>query len=97
MFIEASRCFLLSVLEASHYICWLSFHCFCLPVGGCDVRNSSNSFALRWRVFSSEVTKLKWFCFDLALKLALYTYKKKKKKKKQKSSHNTVCVTYKAK
>ena len=69
-----------------------------LPVGGCDVRNSSNSFALWWRVFSSEVTKLKWFCFDLALKLALYTYKKKKKKKKkQKSSHNTVCVTYKAK
>ena len=67
-----------------------------LPVGGCDVRNSSNSFALRWRVFSSEVAKLKWFCFDLALKLALYTYKKKKKKK-QKSSHNTVCVTYKAK
>ena len=64
-----------------------------LPVGGCDVRNSSNSFALRWRVFSSEVAKLKWFCFDLALKLALYTSKKKKKK----SSHNTVCVTYKAK
>ena len=23
--------------------------------------------------FSSEVEKLKWFCFDLALKLALYT------------------------
>ena len=44
-----------------------------LHVGGCDVRNSSNSFALRWRVFSSEVAKLKWFCFDLALKLALYT------------------------
>ena len=64
-----------------------------LPVGGCDVRNSSNSFALRWRVFSSEVAKLKWFCFDLALKLALNT----KKKKKKKSSHNTVCVTYKAK
>ena len=39
-----------------------------LPVGGCDVRNSSNSFALRWRVFSSEVAKLKLFCFDLALK-----------------------------
>ena len=51
-------------------------------MGGCDVRNSSNSFALRWRVFCSEVAKLKWFCFDLALKLALYTYKKKKKKKK---------------
>ena len=46
---------------------------------------------------SSEVAKLKWFCFDLALKLALYTYKKKKKKKKPKSSHNTLCVTCKAK
>ena len=23
--------------------------------------------------FSSEVEKLKWFCFDLAVKLALYT------------------------
>ena len=34
---------------------------------------SSNSFALRWRIFSSEVEKLKWFSFDLALKLALYT------------------------
>ena len=44
-----------------------------LPVGGRDVRNSSNSFALRWRVYSSEVAKLKCFCFDLALKLALYT------------------------
>ena len=33
-------------------------------------------------VFSSEVAKLKWFCFDLALKLALYTYNKKKKSKK---------------
>ena len=66
-----------------------------LPVGGCDVRNSSNSFVLRWRVFSSEVAKLKWFCFDLALKLALYTYKKKKKSKK--SSHNTVGVNCKAK
>ena len=32
-------------------------------------------------VFSSEVAKLKWFCFDLALKLALYTYKKKKSQK----------------
>ena len=42
------------------------------------------------------MAKLKWFCFHLALKLALYTYKKKKKKK-SKSSHNTVCVTYKAK
>ena len=51
-----------------------------LPVGGCVVRNSSNSFTLQWRVLSSEVEKLKWFCFDLALKLALYTYKKKKKK-----------------
>ena len=28
---------------------------------------------------------LKWFCFDLALKLALYTSKKKKKKKKKKA------------
>ena len=53
-----------------------------LPVGGCDVRNSSNSFALRWRVFSSEMEKLKWFCFDLVLKLALYTLNKKKTKKK---------------
>ena len=53
-----------------------------LPVGGCDVRNSSNSFALRWRDFSSEVAKLKWFCFDLAMKLALYTYKKRKKSNK---------------
>ena len=65
-----------------------------LTVGGCDVRNSSNSFALRWLVFSSEVAKLKRFCFDLALKIALYTYIKKKK---QISSHNTVCVTCKAK
>ena len=47
---------------------------------------SSNSFALRWRVVSSEVAKLKWFCFDLALKLALYTQKKKKKKARY--SHN---------
>ena len=39
--------------------------------------------SLRWLVFSSEVAKLKWFCFDLALKLALYTYKKKKKKSKK--------------
>ena len=46
------------------------------PVGGRDVRNNSNSFALRRRVFSSEVEKLKWFCFDLALKLALHTSKK---------------------
>ena len=61
------------------------------PVGCCDVRNSSNSFALRWRVFSSEVAKLKWFCFDLALKLALYTYKKKNKKKAQKQSQYSVC------
>ena len=51
-----------------------------LPVGGRDVTNSSNSFALRWRVFSSEVEKLKWFCFDLALKLAVHTSKKEKKK-----------------
>ena len=43
------------------------------PVGGRDVRNSSNSFTLWWWVFSSEVEKLKWFCFDLVLKLALYT------------------------
>ena len=48
-----------------------------LPVG---VRNSSNSFALRWWVFSFEVENLKWFCFDLALKLALYTSKNKNKK-----------------
>ena len=41
-----------------------------LRVGGRDVRNSSNSFALWWWVFSSEVEKLKWLCFDLALKLA---------------------------
>ena len=42
--------------------------------------------------FSSEVAKLKWFCFDLALKLALYTYKKKKKKKKAKmQSQYSVC------
>ena len=40
----------------------------------------------------SEVAKLKWFCFDLALKLALYTYNKKKKKKKaKKQSQNSVC------
>ena len=26
------------------------------------------------------MAKLKWFCFDLALKLVLYTSKKKKKK-----------------
>ena len=52
-----------------------------LPVGGCDVRNTSNSFALRWRVFSAEVEKLKWFCFDLALKLALYTLKNNKNTK----------------
>ena len=53
-----------------------------LPVGGGDVRNSSNSFALRWRVFSSEVAKLKWLCFDHALKLALAIYLKKKKKER---------------
>ena len=64
-----------------------------LPVGGCDVRNSSNSFALRWRVFSSEVAKLKWFCFDLALKLALYTkkIKIKIKIKPKKQSQYSVC------
>ena len=33
----------------------------------------------------SEVAKLKWFCFDQALKLALYI---KKKKKKARYSHN---------
>ena len=65
------------------------------PVGGRDVRNSSNSFVFRWRVFSSEVEKLKWFCFDLALKLVLYNLKKKNKKKE--SSHNIACVTYKVK
>ena len=69
-----------------------------LSVSGLEVRNSSNSFALRWRIFSSEVEKLKWFCFDFASKLALYTLKSLKKlKKRTKSSHNTVCVTYKAK
>ena len=62
-----------------------------LSVSGCDVRNSSNSFALLWLVFSSEVAKLKWFCFDLALKLALYTYKKKIKKKAKKQSQYSVC------
>ena len=41
------------------------------------------------------MAKLKWFCFDLALKLALYT--SKKNLKKPKSSYNKVCVTYKAK
>ena len=44
-----------------------------LPVGGHDVGNNTNFFALRWWVFSSEVEKMKWLCFDLALKLALYT------------------------
>ena len=48
-------------------------HIHGLPVGGRDVANSSNSFALRWWGFSSEVEKLKRFCFDFALKLALYT------------------------
>ena len=43
-------------------------------------------------VFSSEVAKLKWFCFDLALKLALYTYKKKKKKKKSQKAVTIQCV-----
>ena len=47
-----------------------------LPASGCDVGNSSNSFTLRWRVFSSEVEKLKWFCFDIALMFASYTCKK---------------------
>ena len=49
-----------------------------LPVSGRDIRNgsNSNSLSIRWRVFSSEVEKLKWFCFDLALWLALYTLKK---------------------
>ena len=42
-----------------------------LPVSGRDVRNSSNSLTLRWQIFNSEVEKLKWFSFDLALKLAL--------------------------
>ena len=50
-----------------------------LPVGGGEVRNSSNSFTLRWRVFSSEVAKLKWFYFVSALKLVLYTQTKKRK------------------
>ena len=44
-----------------------------LLVGGRDVRNSSNSFALQWWVFSSVVEKLKWFSFNLALMFALYT------------------------
>ena len=30
-----------------------------LPVGSCDVRNSSNSFALWGKVFSFEVAKLR--------------------------------------
>ena len=55
-----------------------------------DVRNTSNCFTLRWQVLSSEVAKLKWFCFDLALKLALYTYKKKLKKAKKQSQYS-VC------
>ena len=33
--------------------------------------------------FLAEVEKLKWFCFDLALKIALYTFLKKKKKQSQ--------------
>ena len=47
------------------------------PVGGRDVRIRSNYFALRCGggCFSSEVEKLKWSIFDLALKLALYTKK----------------------
>ena len=36
------------------------------------------------------MAKLKWFCFDLALKLALYTCKKKKKKAKKQSQYS-VC------
>ena len=36
-----------------------------LPVGSCDVKNSSNSFALRWLVLSSGVEKL--ICFALIL------------------------------
>ena len=63
-----------------------------LPVGGRDVRNSSNSFALLWRVISSEVEKLKWFCFDVALKLAVYTYKKYKKKQTKKKTVTKQCV-----
>ena len=38
-----------------------------LPVGSGDIGNRSNSFDLRWRVFSSEMEKLKWFYFDHAL------------------------------
>ena len=38
------------------------------------------------------MAKLKWFCFDLALKLALYTYKKKKKKKKSQKAVTIQCV-----
>ena len=42
-----------------------------LPVGVRDVKSSSNCFALKWWVFSSDLEKFKWLCFDLALKLAL--------------------------
>ena len=34
-----------------------------LPVGGLDIRNSSYSFALQWRVFIPEVGKFKWLSF----------------------------------
>ena len=42
-----------------------------LPVGGHDIRNSSNSFALQCQDFSSEVGELELFSFDLSSKLAL--------------------------
>ena len=62
-----------------------------LPYGGCDVRNSSKSFALWWWVFCSEVAKLKSLCFYHALLYIL------KKNNNHKSSNNRVCVTYNAK
>ena len=61
-----------------------------LPVGGRDFRNSSNSFTSRWRVFSSEVEKVEVVLLLLEVSFIFF-------KKKQKSSHNTVCITYKAK
>ena len=48
-------------------------------IDGLPVRSSLNSFDLRWRVFSSEVEKFEWFCFDHALKLASYTFLKNEK------------------
>ena len=56
------------------------------------VNATLNSFALQCWGFNSEVGMLKWFSFDLALKLALYFFLKN-----EKNSHNTVCITYKTK